>query len=160
MVGCLVTLYWVAAAAAAPTPPEGCPSADAVAVEIERLGTASAVAAQGTPEVRVSGTRLRVEALLEAYERRYPTGHMRIEARALRAEIYLAQGRDDAALAVLDVISLSGLPRARELETVRGELRVKAGRCREARADLGSVLEAGTTDGLARRATRALAHCP
>jgi hypothetical protein len=99
-------------------------------------------------------------ALLEAYQRRYPTGHMRIEARALRAEIYLAQGRDDAALAVLDVISLSGLPRARELETVRGELRVKAGRCREARADLGSVLEVSMTDALAERATRALAHCP
>jgi hypothetical protein len=99
-------------------------------------------------------------ALLATYEQRYPSGHMRLEARVLRAEIYLAQGQGDAALAVLDVISLAGLPRARELATVRGELRANAGRCREAKADLGTVLESSVTDALARRATRALAHCP
>jgi hypothetical protein len=98
--------------------------------------------------------------LLEAYERSYPTGHMRLEARLLRAEIYLAEGHRDAALSVLDSMSLAGLPRARELKTVRGELRVEAGHCREARADLGNVLEVSMTDALARRATRALAHCP
>jgi hypothetical protein len=106
---------------------------------------------------RDAGTAL---ILLETYERRYPAGHMQLEARVLRAEIYLAQDRNDAALAVLDAVSLPGLPRARELQTVRGELRVKAGRCREARADLGDVLGANLTDALAKRATQALAHCP
>ncbi len=99
-------------------------------------------------------------ALLAAHEQRYPSGHMRLEARVLRAEIYLAQGHSDAALSVLDVISLAGLPRARELATVRGELRAKAGRCTEAKADLGNVLESSLTDELARRATQALAQCP
>jgi hypothetical protein len=104
-----------------------------------------------------AGTALLV---LDAYERRYPMGHMLLEARVLRAEIYLAQGQNDAALTVLDAMALSGLPRARELQTVRGELRVKAGRCREARADLGDVLEKNLNDALAGRATRALSRCP
>jgi hypothetical protein len=98
--------------------------------------------------------------LLDAYEQRYPAGDMRFEARILRAEIYLAQGQSALALSVLDGISPSGIPRARELQTLRGELRVKAGRCREAQADLGSVLEKSMTDALAKRATQALAHCP
>ena len=99
-------------------------------------------------------------ALLDAHEQRYPAGAMRLEARILRAELYLAQGRNEPALSVLDGMSLSGIPRARELQTLRGELRAKAGRCRDAQADLGSVLEKNLTDALARRATQALAHCP
>jgi hypothetical protein len=98
--------------------------------------------------------------LLDGYEQRHPAGHMRLEARVLRAELYLAQGRSAQALSVLDGISLSGLPRARELQTLRGELRVKAGRCLDARADLGLVLEKSMTDVLAKRATQALVHCP
>lgn len=98
--------------------------------------------------------------LLDAHERRYPSGHMRLESRVLRAEIYLAQGREGAALAVLDSLSLSGIPRARELQTVRGELRIKAGRCAEGTRDLGEVLEKGVADALAKRAAQAMSHCP
>jgi hypothetical protein len=98
--------------------------------------------------------------LLDAYERRHPAGVMRPEARVLRAEIYLAQGRPKAALSVLDAMALSGIPRARELQTVRGELRAKAGRCREARTDLVNVLKESRADDLAGRASRALDHCP
>jgi hypothetical protein len=98
--------------------------------------------------------------LLEAHEQRYPAGHLRLEAQILRAELQLAQGRNAQALSVLDGMSLSGIPRARELQTLRGELRAKADRCREARADLVLVLEKNMTDALAKRATRALAHCP
>ena len=99
-------------------------------------------------------------ALLDAHERRYPSGHMRLESRVLRAEIYLAQGRETAALSVLDSLSLSGIPRARELQTVRGELRIKAGRCAEGKRDLGDVLEKSVADHLARRAAQAISHCP
>ena len=99
-------------------------------------------------------------ALLDAHERRYPSGHMRLESRVLRAEIFWAQGRESEALDVLDSLSLSGIPRARELQTVRGELRIKAGRCAEGRRDLGDVLEKGVADALAKRATRAISHCP
>jgi hypothetical protein len=99
-------------------------------------------------------------ALLDAHERRYPNGHMRLESRVLRAEIYLGQGRNSAALAVLDSLSLSGLPRARELQTVRGELRIAASRCAEGKRDLSDVLEKGVADALAKRAVQAMSHCP
>jgi hypothetical protein len=99
-------------------------------------------------------------ALLDLHERRYPAGHMRLETHVLRAELYLAQSRNGDALTVLDGLSLSGLPRERELQTVRGELRVRAGRCAEARTDLIAVLEKNLTDSLARRASQSLSHCP
>ena len=99
-------------------------------------------------------------ALLDAHEGRYPRGHMRLESRVLRAEIYLAQGRESDALSVLDAVSLSGLPRARELQTVRGELRIKAGRCADGKRDLDDVLEKGVADALAKRSAQAIAHCP
>ena len=99
-------------------------------------------------------------ALLDAHERRYPGGHMRLESRVLRAEIYLSQGRESEALGVLDSLSLSGIPRARELQTVRGELRIKAGRCAEGKRDLGEVLEKSVADALAKRAAQAISHCP
>jgi outer membrane PBP1 activator LpoA protein len=99
-------------------------------------------------------------ALLDAHERRYPSGHMHLESRLLRAEIYLAQGRESAALNVLDTLLLSGMPRGRELQTVRGELRIKAGRCAEGKRDLGDVLDKGVADALAKRAAQAISHCP
>ncbi len=78
----------------------------------------------------------------------------------LRTEILLASGRDADALALLDPLALAGLPRARELRTVRGELRIKLGRCADGKADLQAVLVAGTADPLAQRARRAIASCP
>jgi len=98
--------------------------------------------------------------LLDAHEQRYPNGHMRLETRMLRAEIYLGQGRETEALAVLDQVSLVGIPRARELQTVRGELRIKAGRCAEGKRDLSDVLDKSMADSLAKRAAAALHHCP
>ena len=106
---------------------------------------------------RAAGTTL---ILLDAHERRYPSGYMQLESRVLRAEIYLAQGREPEALSVLDTLSLAGLPRARELHAVRGELRIKAGRCAEGRRDLDEVLAKGMADSLAQRAISAISHCP
>jgi hypothetical protein len=99
-------------------------------------------------------------ALLVAHERRFPRGGLSVESRIARAEILLALDRRDQALAVLDSLTLTGLPRARELETLRGELRAHAGRCREARADLSRVVAGNEADDLSRRAARALAICP
>jgi hypothetical protein len=97
--------------------------------------------------------------LLGVHESRFPRGVLSVEARVARAEILLALSRRDQAAAVLDSLSLAGLPRVRELATIRGELRAQAGRCVEARLDLGPVMHDTASDDLARRAARALDAC-
>jgi hypothetical protein len=57
MLKALVTLLW---ASAVTVPPAACPRADAVAVEIDRLGASAALAALGWPEVTVEGPRMHV----------------------------------------------------------------------------------------------------
>jgi hypothetical protein len=57
-------------------------------------------------------------------------------------------------------MAIAGVPRASELRTVRGELRIKLGRCADGKADLKAVLGASTADPLAERARRAIAACP
>ena len=52
------------------------------------------------------------------------------------------------------------MPRARALETLRGELRAQADRCQDARIDLARVLSSTALDDLGKRAARALATCP
>jgi hypothetical protein len=99
-------------------------------------------------------------AALDQHERRFPRGQIRLEAKLLRAEIFLQQGRERESLALLDGVSLSGLPRGRELRTVRGELRVKYGRCPEGRRDLEHVLAKDGADALGRRAAHAISLCP
>ena len=98
--------------------------------------------------------------LLDTHEQHYPNGDMRIEARVLRSVIYLAEGRDRDALSVLDSLSLAGIPRGRELQVVRGELRIKFGRCSEGKRDFDDVLAKGVADPLAQRAAQAIARCP
>jgi hypothetical protein len=99
-------------------------------------------------------------AALDLHERKFPHGQIRLEAKLLRAEILLQQGREREALGLLDSVSLSGVPRGREIETVRGELRVKYGRCTEGRRDLEHVLAKDWADALGRRAARAILLCP
>jgi hypothetical protein len=102
------------------------------------------------------------EAALErlaAHERRFANGVLSVEAKVARAEILLALARREQALDVLDGLPVSELPRARELETIRGELRARVGRCREARHDLSRVVQATPVDDLAKRAAAALAAC-
>lgn len=96
---------------------------------------------------------------LDLHDRRFAPGQMALESRLLRVEILLSEGRDRDALALLDRLALGkgNVPRGRELLTVRGELRIKAGRCDDGRADLASIGD--RTDGLAERARNALTHC-
>jgi len=98
-------------------------------------------------------------AALDTHERRFPAGRLLVEARVLRAEILLSIGSEREGLMLLDRMSLAGAPRARELLTVRGELRIKLGRCADGRADLDEVLRKGVADSFARRAAQALEHC-
>jgi hypothetical protein len=99
-------------------------------------------------------------ALLAAHDRRFPQGALAAESKVARAEILLTLGRQGEALFALDRLALTGLPRARELQTIRGELRARAGRCSEARRDLSAVMAVTSADDLGRRAARATAQCP
>jgi hypothetical protein len=96
---------------------------------------------------------------LDDHDRHFGAGQMALESRLLRVEILLADGREREALVLLDRLDLGSgtIPRGRELLTVRGELRIKSGRCDDGRADLASI--AGGDDGLAGRARNALTHC-
>lgn len=98
-------------------------------------------------------------AALDVHDGRFAGGQMTLESRLLRVEILLGEGRDREALAILDGLPLGGatVPRGRELLTVRGELRIKAGRCAEGRVDLAAI--AAGSDALGDRARNALAHC-
>jgi len=96
---------------------------------------------------------------LDLHDRLFASGQMALESRLLRVEILLSRGSNREALALLDRLSLGkgNVPRGPELLTVRGELRIKAGRCDDGRADLASI--AAGSDGLAQRARNALTHC-
>ena len=99
-------------------------------------------------------------AALDLHDRLFVPAQMAIESRLLRIEILLSQGRDGEALSLLDRLALEqeGLPRRRELLTVRGELRIKQGRCKEGEADLAPLGRG--TDAFAERARNALSRCP
>ncbi len=136
------------------TPPqEALPPEGTLSVEARSLADALA-------RWRRDGKAEQALALLAEHDRRFPRGALGIESKVARAEILLGLARKPAALAVLDSLTLGSLPRARELATLRGELRAQSGRCGEARADLEHVLSITKSDELGRRAARALASCP
>jgi hypothetical protein len=137
----------------APSLKEALPAEGALSVEARSLADALA-------RWRRDGKAEQALALLAEHDRRFPRGALAIESKVARAEILLGLARKPAALAVLDSLTLETLPRARELATLRGELRAQAGRCREARVDLEPVLSITKSDELGRRAARALTICP
>jgi hypothetical protein len=138
---------------AAPAPNEAPTPEGALSVEARSLANALA-------RWRRDAKAEQALALLAEHDHRFPHGALGIESRVARAEILLGLSRRAQALAVLDSLTLSSLPRARELETLRGELRAQFGRCTEARADLARVMSITEGDDLGKRAARALATCP
>jgi hypothetical protein len=142
-----------ARAESASSPAAGAPAEGALSVEARSL-------ADALVRWRRDGQAEAALLRLTAHERRFPRGALSVEARVARAEILLALARKDQALAVLDSLTVTNLPRARELETLRGELRAQAGRCQDARIDLARVLSDTAFDDLGKRAARALATCP
>src|SRR5262249_11172943 len=81
------------------------------------------------------------------------------EALVLRVEALLDLGRREAALSALDPLALEGFPRARELTTIRGELRASAGRCRDALRDFSAAVATGGADAVAERALYGMGAC-
>jgi hypothetical protein len=100
-------------------------------------------------------------AALDDYDRRFPAGLLRAEARLARVDALLRLSRRSEALALLDDWDERGLSLTRSARTTRGELRAAAGRCVEADADFSAVLAAAgaTGDALAGSALYGRASC-
>jgi hypothetical protein len=96
-------------------------------------------------------------AALDEYRARWPKGALRPEAEVARVDALLSLGRRGEALAALEAVNVGGLPRARELGVVRGELRAEAGRCKEAVRDFDAAAKSG--DALGERALWGRAAC-
>lgn len=95
---------------------------------------------------------------LDAHERAYPGGVLVAETARARVDALIAVGRSDDALAVLDRISFRGTMRSPEMQTLRGELRAKYGRCADAIEDFSAVIATGRPD-LDERALFGRANC-
>jgi tetratricopeptide (TPR) repeat protein len=92
---------------------------------------------------------------LDAHTAGFPAGHLRQERELLRSEALVALHRDPEALAVLDALELEALPASGYRLLVRGELRARAGRWRQAIADLElalAAIESGPDRALLERA--------
>lgn len=96
---------------------------------------------------------------LDEYDRRYPGGVLAIEAALARVDALLALGRTRDALTALDGVSFfSGVLRAEELQTLRGELRAENDRCVGAVADFDVIIARARPD-LRERALFGRAGC-
>ena len=91
----------------------------------------------------------------------FPHSPLASERSMLEVEALLALGRHDEALARLDGMSLDNTPRSAERHVMRGELRARAQRWREAAADFDQALAQRKRE-FGRAGARALGprHCP
>jgi hypothetical protein len=96
---------------------------------------------------------------LDDYDRRFPSGLLRGEARLARVEALLALGRRAEALAVLEAWREGGVALTRRARVTRGELRGDVGRCADADGDFAAVLTTSPDDEWAGRALYGRASC-
>jgi Flp pilus assembly protein TadD len=89
-------------------------------------------------------------ARLDDYQRRHPGGSLAREAVLARVEALLSMGRDGAALAALEGLTLDGSEVDRPVALARAELRAAADRCGDAVADFARA--AAGNDAVAARA--------
>jgi len=110
-------------------------------------------------ELRTRGDAAAALRALEEYDRRFPAGALRSEARVARAEALLALDRRRDALPSLEGLEASGATPTREVRVTRGELLAEAGRCPDAVRDFDAVLAAGERDAAGARALYGRASC-
>lgn len=99
-------------------------------------------------------------AVLQDYDRRFPTGQLRPEVHRVRVEALLATEQSEAALQILDRSALApGNAREAELLLLRAELRAQHTRCREAEADFTQLLARSASGPTVERALFGRASC-
>jgi hypothetical protein len=133
--------------AAAPSDGKRDRARDAASVARETsLGAESRLLTLALTQLRKDRDAKAALATLDRYAAQFKRGALAAEARAARVEALLAAGDRRTALALLDANAASA-----ELAVVRGELRLEAGRAKDALQDFSSALS-GTDDALEARA--------
>ncbi|HVZ73834.1 MAG TPA: hypothetical protein VHJ20_15750 [Polyangia bacterium] len=119
----------------------------------------AALVGEAFRELRSAGDPIGALRALDEYDRRFPSGALRDEARVARAEAFMAQDRRRDALALLAGVDEAGAALTRGVRITRGELLAEAGRCLEAVRDFDRVLASAADDAEGGRALYGRASC-
>lgn len=110
-------------------------------------------------ELRSSGNAAAALRALDQYERHFPAGALRDEARIARVEALLTLNRRQEALRLLEGFDASGGTLTRDARATRGELLAENGRCAQALRDFDAVVAVRDGDGPGGRALYGRASC-
>lgn len=145
-------------AAAAKSPGPHARGASGRGAPLPEIGEAAALAG-AFRELRSGGDATAALRSLDEYDRRFPAGALRTEARIARVEALIALDRRRDALPLLEAIEDGGGALTRNVRITRGELRAEAGRCPEALRDFDAVLAVSERDAAGARALYGRASC-
>jgi hypothetical protein len=135
------------------------PSAPPAPVAVEALAAEARLLGAAVRALRQEDNPAKALALLDDFSARFPRGSLGAEATLARIDSLGRLGRDRERLEVLDRLGFSGMPHARELRVLRGELRLRAGRVQAAADDFEIALGEGGADQLGERALYGRASC-
>ena len=135
------------------------PSAPPAPVTVEALAAEARLLGAAVRALRQEDNPAKALALLDDFSARFPRGSLGAEATLARIDSLGRLGRDRERLEVLDRLGFSGMPHARELRVLRGELRLRAGRVQAAADDFEIALGEGAADQLGERALYGRASC-
>ncbi len=110
-------------------------------------------------ELRTSGNAAAALRALDQYERHFPAGALRDEARIARVEALLTLNHRQEALRLLEGFDAGGGTLTRDARATRGELLAENGRCAQALQDFDAVVAARDGDGPGGRALYGRASC-
>jgi hypothetical protein len=135
------------------------PSALPAPVAVEALAAEARLLGAAVRALRQEDNPTKALALLDDFSARFPRGSLGAEATLARIDSLGRLGRDRERLDLLDRLAFSGMPHARELRVLRGELRLRAGRVQAAADDFEIALGEGGADQLGERALYGRASC-
>ncbi len=110
-------------------------------------------------ELRSRGDASEALHTLDEYDRHFPMGALKSEARVARAEALLALDRRRDALPLLEGLEQAGFAPTRDVRVARGELLAEAGQCERAIDDFDAVMALGDRDAQGGRALYGRASC-